>query len=182
MKTYIALLRGINVSGQKKIKMADLRNALGKAGLEDVQTYIQSGNIIFKDIEKDKEGLLNKIKNKIYETFTFDVPVQVFTAEEIQKIYNSNPFLKKGNVDIKTLHVTLLEGSPETEHIASLQSVESNEDEYRIAGHTIYLHCPNGYGRTKLTNTFFEKKLKTSATTRNWKTIEKLAEFCSFKS
>ena len=179
MEIYISILRGINVSGQKKIIMADLKGLYENLGFQDVQTYIQSGNVIFKSPKTEKSILKNKIETKISKQYGFSVPVQVLELQKLNKVFANNPFVNKRNEDISKLHVTFLEEVPEAEIRSEIMNIQSTSDEFIISGKVIYVFCPNGYGRTKLNNTFFEKKLKTSATTRNWKTISKLVELLS---
>ena len=175
---YIALLRGINVSGQKKIKMADLRTYLGDAGLQDVQTYIQSGNIVFKSENADKAELAQKISDEIKEAYGFDVPVLVLTADYLQSAIEQNTYFKAGK-DISKLYVTFLAEKPSEEKIATLEAVDYSPEEFILHETHLDFYFPNGYGRSKLNNNFFERKLKVSATTRNWKTINKLLDMAT---
>jgi uncharacterized protein (DUF1697 family) len=172
MQTYIAILRGINVSGHKLIKMDALKASFERLGFADVQTYIQSGNIVFKH-KANSKLLDDKIKTMLDDEYGFDVPVLVKTVAEMKTVLNNNPFISNVSNDMNTLHVTLLAEKPLPEHIAKLNQ-DFGVDAYRIIEKTIYLYCPNGYGKTKLSNSFFESKLKVSATTRNWKTITAL--------
>lgn len=176
MTTYIALLRGINVSGRNKIKMSDLTTLLLKSEFKNVSTYIQSGNIIFESNEADRDKIETKISTIIYENYNYSIKTLVVTLEELTKIYNSNPFLKQhSEMDISKLHVTLLNLSPSVQLIEQLKNKFINlDDQFEIYDNTIYIYTPNGYGRTKLTNTVFEKTFSCSSTTRNWKTISKL--------
>ncbi|MEM6630882.1 MAG: DUF1697 domain-containing protein [Bacteroidota bacterium] len=176
MNTYIALLRGINVSGQKKIKMAELRQQLGELGLEGLQTYIQSGNLVFSSVESDSLVLAESIKHKIQEDYGFEVPTQVWGKGLWEQIFTQNPFLPDKSEEIAKLHVTLLAEIPTAEQLSVVSQVHFPPDEFICKDQAIYLYCPNGYGRTKLTNTFWERKLKVAATTRNWKTMTKLRE------
>jgi uncharacterized protein (DUF1697 family) len=170
MAIYISILRGINVSGHKMIKMDALKNMYGELKFKDIQTYIQSGNVIFRHTASPVSGLEQKIKKKILDSFGFDVPVLVREVEEIRKVLKNNPFVNKRNEDVSKLHVTFLSEEPSRENLAKAQAVSSAPDEFVVQGRTVYLFCPNGYGNTKLNNTFFETKLKVTATTRNWKT------------
>jgi len=179
MKTYISILRGINVSGSKKIKMTDLKALYEKLGFQDVQTYIQSGNVIFKNKKADKLAIKNKIEFEILDQYGFAVPVMVLVIQELNDVFANNPFANKRMEDISKLHVTFLEKTPKNELLSNILNIQKSSDEFIIKEKAIYLFCPNGYGRTKLTNTFFEKKLKTTATTRNWKTLCKLVELSS---
>lgn len=178
MQTYISILRGINVSGHKTIKMEALRKMYEGLGLKNVRTYVQSGNVIFQDENREQEDLEKQIAKKIFSEFGFDVPVMVKKSDELETVLKNNPYVQKRNEDIKLLHVTFLSREPEKGNtgkiIDSLEKAQFAPDEFIISGSTVYLFCPNGYGRTKLTNTFFENKLKVVATTRNWKTVNKI--------
>jgi len=174
MKKYIVLLRGINVGGHKKIKMTDLRAMFETMGCLNVQTYIQSGNVILEQKALSNSELEGQIKTQIKEIFNYDVPVLVLTTDELQHIFDTNPFLTEIQEDITKLHVTLLSQIPDNEHINAIKDIQYKADEFQIIDKNIFLFCPDGYGRTKFTNNFFENKLKVQATTRNWKTIGKL--------
>jgi len=163
--TYIVLLRGINVGGKRKILMKDLKSLLENNSYKNVITYIQSGNIILNSPETNGDKIKIDITTLIKSTFGFDVPVMVLNPERFNTIYTLNPFLDH---DISSLHVTILE-NPQSD-------IELNPEEAKQVDNHIYLFCPNGYSKTKYTNDFFEKKLKSKATTRNWKTIAKLME------
>jgi len=176
METYFAFLRGINVSGQKMIKMEDLIKALNELHFGNIRTYIQSGNIIFQHDKTDLLLLAEKIAGKISERFGFAVPVVIRTLAELHDLSKNNPFLLMGNKDISKLHVTLLAEEPDPEKIKRIEKDPFLPDEFFFSGKEVYLYCPNGYGRTKLTNSFFETRLKTNATTRNWKTIQTLLQ------
>lgn len=175
MNIFIALLRGINVSGQKQIKMSELKTLFEKSGFQYVETYIQSGNVIFSSNETSAEKLSLKISSLIKKQFSFDAQVIVLTQENIEYVLNNNPFLKKKKESEK-LYVTFLAKSPSDENINKLNAIDYSPEEYIIDGRYIYLFVPNGYGKAKLNNNLFENKLKVFATTRNWKTVDKLFE------
>jgi uncharacterized protein (DUF1697 family) len=175
MKKYIALLRGINVSGQKKIKMTELKSLFEKLNFQNVETYIQSGNIIFSSKENSVKTLERKINAGIKNKFGFEVHTFVITSKEIRDVLINNPFVKK-NKDTERLYVTFLSEQPLKEKIQNLNSSDFSPEEYQIVGNIIYLHLPNGAGKAKLNNNFFENKLKVNSTTRNWKTINTLSE------
>lgn len=175
MSTYIALLRGINVSGQKLIKMTELKELFEKQGFQNVLTYIQSGNAIFYSKEKSSDTIKKIISNSIKQEFGFDVGVLVITPDIIEYVLKNNPFIKK-NKGLDKLYVTFLSKQPSAENIKKLNSIDYSPEEYIINGKLVYLYVPNGYGKAKLNNNFFENKLKVEATTRNWKTINKLWE------
>jgi uncharacterized protein (DUF1697 family) len=178
MTTYIALLRGINVSGHHKIKMAELKQLFLDLGYHDVSTYIQSGNVIFKSYIKEPILIEDTIISAISKHFGHAIKVLILTKNELTTIFNSNPFLAKdATIDISKLHVTILNKKPDLAEIQPIEILVANSnDEFQLVENTIYLHCPNGYGNTKLNNNLFEKKLIATATTRNWKTISKLVE------
>ncbi len=179
MPTYIAILRGINVSGSKLLKMADLKSALQAMGLDEVETYIQSGNVKFSTSKETPIKLAKDIEQMINETFGYEVPVIVLEKEDLESVTSSNPFLVKGDIDPKALYVTFLGEKPSHEKLRSLNEISSGDDEFKVENKTIFLYCHSGYGRTKLTNNLFEKKLGVTATSRNWKTVMKLLEMAS---
>ena len=175
MKTYIAILRGINVSGHKMIKMEALRAMFETLNFKNTTTYIQSGNVVFQSKETNIDKIEMKVAKKIKEEFGFVVPVMVKELDEIKTVLKNNPFVNKRKEDITKLHVTFLSGESEKAAINKIKEGQYVPDEFILNGKTIYLFCPNGYGNTKLNNNFFENKLKVVATTRNWKTVNELA-------
>ena len=179
MNTYIALFRGINVSGQKKIKMADLRQHMQALGFDQVRTYIQSGNLIFQSEVVAKDELEKQIEEKILAEYGFEVSVIIRTPEELQAILVENPFLQNPENDPKRFYVAVLASEPTTERLDVLAEKDYAPEAYAILGKTLYFYVPNGYGRSKMNNNFFENKLKVVATTRNWRTMHKLAEMAA---
>ena len=174
---YISILRGINVSGQKKIKMSDLKSLYELLSFQNVVTYIQSGNAIFDATVKNKVDLKAKIEEAIEEKYKFHVPVEIRTRREIGDIIKSCPF---GLVDLvedgtKVL-VTFLSSKPSEVRFFDIQKYVVAPEKLVVRGKEAYLYCPNGYGKSKLSNTFLEHKLGVKATTRNWKSIHKLYE------
>ncbi len=174
MKTYIALLRGINVSGKNKILMKDLQSVLERINLGAVRTYIQSGNIVFESEQNPRQKLSELISNAIYDEFEYDVAVLVYERSELTKIVNSNPWLQHQENEDKFFHVSFLNDFPDKENFEEVVAKKSEKEDIAFDNKVVFLYCPDGYGRTKLTNSFLEKKLKTKATTRNWNTINKL--------
>ena len=172
--TYIAILRGINVSGSNMIKMPALKAMFEAAGYEQVQTYIQSGNVLFRSDVADAERLARDIHAAIFATFTFSVPVLVLALDTLEKVFESNPFLINRNEDPAHLHVTFLAVQPEKAVFSKIEKDKYLPDEFIAGDKALYVFCPNGYGKTKLNNNFFENKLKIAATTRNWKTVSEL--------
>lgn len=164
---YIAILRGINVGGHRKLPMAALRALLTNLGYENVQTYIQSGNVIFISEEQDQKKIATSITKTIKETYDYDVPVLVKTIAQWKKAIQNNPFTID---DITKYSITFLSETPPNVEI----DINSKDDRFVIIDTEIYLHCPNGFGRSKLDNSLFERKLNVQATNRNLKTVQKL--------
>lgn len=173
MKKFIALLRGINVSGQKLIKMSELKTLFEKTGFQNVETYIQSGNVIFSTKETSTEKLSVKISSAIKKHFEFDVQVIVVTPEEIEDALKKNPFIKKKK-DTDKLYTIFLSSIPPKSNVEKLDSANYLPEEFKIVGKHIYLFVPNGYGKAKLNNNLFENKLKVFGTARNLKTLNAL--------
>lgn len=178
MNTYITLLRGINVSGQKLIKMVDLKKHFEELGFSDVQTYIQSGNIVFKSDKPSTQVLESLIEDKIKEKYGWDVPTMVKKKEELEYALKNNPRAHDGT-DPKLVFFTFLDQEPTQENIEKLAEKEYPDEEYRIDGTCIYFHPKNGAGKAKMGNNLFENKLKVKATTRNLRTVQKLIEMAS---
>jgi len=174
MTTYISILRGINVSGQKLIKMDFLRKSYENLGFGNVRTYVQSGNIIFTEKNIKPDELAQVILQQIKKDFGFDIPVIVLSIDKLKQIIDSNPFLKDNNKDETFLHVTFLSSKPQKVDLNIIKEKKLKGEEIIITDNAVYLYCPNGYGKTKLTNNFLETKLKVGATTRNWKTTNEL--------
>lgn len=177
MSKYVAILRGINVGKGRKVLMTDLKNLLAKLGLKNIQTYIQSGNVMFDLRQPESLVVLEDGLNQaISGAFGFDIPVIIRTAREMEESVANNPFLKEDGADIDKLHLTFLKDVPAPELLKKIKEFQFSPDQFEIIGKDVFVHCPNGYGQTKITNDFFEKKLKVQATTRNWKTVQKLHE------
>jgi uncharacterized protein (DUF1697 family) len=191
--THVALLRGINVGGKNILPMKDLAAIFEAAGCTDVRTYIQSGNVVFRAPAALVRKLSEQIAQAIEKRFGFKSPVILRSSDDLTRIIHANPFLKtsakassaketsaketsaeKPNVDEKWLHVYFLAAVPEPPAVASLDPNRSAPDVFRVREGEIYLHLPNGMGRSKLTNAYFDSKLKTISTARNWATICKL--------
>lgn len=174
MTTYISILRGINVSGQKLIKMDALRKSYENLGFCNVTTYLQSGNVIFSANNAKPNELAQTITRQIERDFGFDVPVIVLTIDNLKQIIDNNPFLKDSDKDTTFLHVTFLSSKPQKFDFKTIEEKKLSGEEISFADNAVYLYCPNGYGKTKLNNSFLENKLKVGATTRNWKTTTEL--------
>jgi len=172
MNSYIAFLRGINVGGQKKVKMYDLKKSLVKYGFQGVKTYIQSGNVFLKHHSGKKSLIATELTGVIFDEFGFHVPVVVKTAEEIQKILEENPFCN--DVEDKNLYFTLLHQLPDDGPLEKFRKLEFSNEDFEIKGDCVYLNCKMGAGKAKLNNNIIEKQLKVRATTRNLNTLRKM--------
>ena len=172
---FVALLRGINVGGNNMLPMKDLAAMFEKAGCSEVKTYIQSGNVVFRADAKIASRIAAVISQAILKKFGVRVPVVVRTASDLLRVTSSNPFIESG-VDPDKLHVVFLADRPAAAQAALLDPVRSPPDEFLVRGAEIYLHCPGGVGRSKLTNVYFDAKLGTVSTGRNWRTVLKLLE------
>ena len=154
--------------------MEDLRGLFTELGFDGVTSYVQSGNIVFNSSRSAKSGLRDSIQNKILAELGLDVTVLLRSHDDLTLVLRNNPFLGRTD-NLATLHVTFLADTPSAERVAELPLAQGTE-ELSAAGSEIYLFCPDGYGRSKFTNTVLERRLATSATTRNWKTVIKLAD------
>jgi uncharacterized protein (DUF1697 family) len=167
MATYVGLLRAVNVGG-RKLSMADLVRVTESVGGRDVRTYLQSGNVVFRGTKAVASGLAEALSDSC----GFDVPVLLRTPTDFDRILSGQPF----NVAEAELHVTFLDARPQAGLADAIDTSGHGSDRFVVAGKEVYLHCPGGYGRTKLNNTFWERKLKVRATTRNWRSVRALAE------
>jgi uncharacterized protein (DUF1697 family) len=174
-QTYAALLRAINLGSRNKVSMADLRSLLEDLGAEDVATYVQSGNVVFKSAE-GAAGITKAIEREIKRRLGLDITVLLRTKAQLTKLVDANPF---GKAEPKTLYVTFLAKTPPHQRVRSLDPDVGGSDEFRVSGREVYLRFPKGYGRSKLNNAFFEKQLGVRATTRNWRTVTTLADLAS---
>ena len=151
MKTYISILRGINVGGQRIIKMVYLKAMFEDLGFSGVLTYIQSGNVVFRHEQSAQKEIEIKIEKEIIRRFGFEVPVVVLDKTELRQIISGNPLVTDANCDPSLLHVTLLSEVPDPGKWEKVNTGNYGTDEFTLADKTIYLCCRNGYGKTKLT-------------------------------
>jgi len=179
MPVYIAMLRGINVGGNKVVKMDALCKSLEALGFEEVKTYLQSGNAVFKATKQSPAELCKKIEKRILRDFGFGVTVISRSTEEMGRMIEQNPFMRDKGVDTSKLHVTFLDSLPEPSAWKKMAAVSAGSDRFHPAGSDIYLHCPGGYGNTKLSNNAFERILAVRATTRNWNTVNNLYQMAA---
>lgn len=176
MYRYIALLRGINVGGHKKILMSDLKSLFESLGFDNVTTYIQSGNVVFHTSEV-KTTLEENISKVIEVKYGFIVPVLVKKASKLQEIVSKCPFSDKKR---EKSYFILLQEKPSEENIEITTAFSHPNEEFHITEDCVYIYYAVGAGKAKMGNNFFEKKLKVSATARNYRTMAKLIELSSF--
>jgi uncharacterized protein (DUF1697 family) len=175
VQTFAALLRGINVGGKVKIPMADLRATLSSLGLEEVVTYIQSGNAVFRAPKDDEKTVATDIERAIQEAFGHDVAVLLRTHDELERVERDTPYPVDDAAPTR-VHVVFLDEAPVKAAVSGLEPNRSPGDEFAVLGREIYLSLPNGLGRSKLTIDWFERGLGVRATARNWNTLRKLIE------
>jgi uncharacterized protein (DUF1697 family) len=175
--TYISLLRAVNLAGHNRIKMSALQAALEGLGFKQVKTYLQSGNVVFH-LLKPSANLCETIEERIRSHFDLSISVISRTDEELGNAIQKNPFLKESGVDSSKLHVTFLASVP-TAAEEKLDRLRAGPDRYRYRGREVYLYCPQGYGRTKLSNLTIEKALAVRGTTRSWRTVNQLYQMAT---
>jgi len=157
--------------------MADLKRLFNDLGYESVQTYIQSGNVIFDSTsDRDNSDIADQIEKSIADKYGFKVPVIVVTVNQLKDAIASNPFFNSDISDVDRLHLTFLKRIPEKHKLIELQTHNFHPDNYSIEKGIVFIYCSGKYSESKLTNKFFENKLKVASTTRNWKTVLKLSE------
>ncbi len=176
--THVALLRGVNVGGKNQLPMKVLTEMFCAAGCAGVRTYIQSGNVIFNTPAALAAKHASRITEQIAARFGFETPILLRTAGQLEKIIRSNPFLKAGAAE-DHLHVMFLDGVPAARAMANLDPERLPGDKFQVIGQEAYLWLPNGSARTKLSNQYFDSKLGTTSTGRNWRTVKKLFELMS---
>lgn len=180
LPAWVALLRGVNVGGKNRLPMRDLAAAFTRAGCSEVLTYIQSGNVVFR-AGASLAGRVPSVAARAVETgFGFRPAVLLRSAAELRSVARSNPFLRSG-ADPDALHVAFLSGRPEPAAVASLDPNRSPPDAFAVRGREVYLHCPRGFGRSKLGNDWLESKLGTASTIRNWRTVLALVDLLAVR-
>lgn len=177
MTVFVALLRGINVGGKHSLPMQALRDMLGSLGCEDVKTYIQSGNAVFR-ASNDRDQLAADIKAAIDKQFGFAPIVHLLTFAEFELVLASNPFPDAVEPP-KCLHVSFLLTSPENPDLDTLEALRSPTERFELGANAFYLHAPDGIARSKLAAKA-DKCLGVQTTSRNWRTVSKIAELALF--
>lgn len=173
MPEYVAMLRGINVGGRNKLPMRELAALFAGAGCDNVETYIQSGNVIFDASREVAANVSETMSHAIEHEYGYHIPVIVRTAAQMANVVDSNPWIPVG-VPEAMLHVYFLETKPERDRVSALDPERSPGDTFAVLGQEVYLNLANGMARTKLTNAYFDSALQTMTTGRNWRTVTKL--------
>jgi len=173
MPRYIAFLRGINVSGQKLVKMDALKSYFEMPGFSNIVTYIQSGNVLFDTPETDKTPLTDKIEKQLAEKLGFEVKLVLRTLDEIRKVIERNPFADSMNDENRKLYITFLSGTTQESLHNALHPWKNELEELKVVESELYI-MTNGIGNSKLTLTLIERKLGFTATMRNWATVNKV--------
>jgi uncharacterized protein (DUF1697 family) len=178
---HVALLRGINVGGKHKLKMAELVGLFEAMGCAEVRTYIQSGNVVFRAGAQVARTVAADLAQALERDHGYSVPVVTRTAAELAAVVAERPFLG-GDVDPKHLHVAFLAKRPTAAAVARLDPGRSPPDSFVVSGREVFLCCPNGMARTRLTNAYLDATLGTVSTVRNWRTVLTLAEMSGERS
>lgn len=178
MPVYVSLLRGINVGPHKRIKMDKLRHCFKSLGFDNVTTYINSGNVVFKTAKISTAALSKTIEEKLFSEFGFPVPVVSRTAREIAETAVNNPLLKQRGIDLERLHVMFLSGPLNSAAQKNLAQSTALPERSHCSGQEIYLYLPNGVAHSELMKALLDRLLSVTTTTRNWKTVNQLAQMC----
>ncbi len=186
MPTHVALLRGINLAGRNKVAMADLREVVTSLGHADVATYIQSGNVVFSTAETDTAAMASALEQAIATSLRVPARVVVLSSEELAQVARDNPY--SAEPDARAVHAVFLSGKPGpevAERVAAAQQLaagQGSRDSARLIGRTIFLHTPDGYGRSDLAAALVKLGQKktddVTGTARNWATVTKLLALC----
>lgn len=160
------------MTGHNSVKMKDLSDLYKNLGFKDAETFIQSGNVIFSNVDNIPESDISlKIEKAILLRFNYQVPVIVRSVKEIKDLFSSNPFLDEKSFDPAKMAVIFLNMETTKDQIQKVSNIDYPPDKFKVSGKEIFIFCPNGFGRTKLYTNFFEKKMGVIGTARNWKTI-----------
>jgi uncharacterized protein (DUF1697 family) len=176
MTVAISMLRGVNVGGHNLVKMELLRGLYESLGLRDSQTYVQSGNVVFRTSARDLTALAKRIETSIEQTFGFRPGVMNRSPSDLREVIRRNPFAARRGIDPRKLLVTFLAADPSAEAREKILGIKIPPEELRLEGREVYVYYPNGVGRSKLSPALIEKTLKTPGTGRNWNTVTKLLE------
>ena len=176
MPAVISLLRGVNVGGHHKLKMEELRELYESLGLRHAQTYVQSGNVVFRTDARDFTRLSKRIADAIEQRYAFRPGVILRTAADLRAVIAANPFAARRDLDPRSLLVQFLASEPAPDARERILRIESEPEELRMAGRELYIYYPNGMARPKVAWSVIERILQTPCTGRNWNTVRKLLE------
>jgi uncharacterized protein (DUF1697 family) len=176
MAVIVSMLRGVNVGGHNLIKMDALRALYESLGLRNPQTYVQSGNVVFKTDKRDMLALAKRIEDAIERSFGFRPSVILRTTAELRDVMAKNPFAKRSGIEPSKLLVNFLASAPDAETRDKVLSLKTEPEELRMEGRELYIYFPNGMARPKMSWAVLEKTLKTPGTGRNWNSVMKLLE------
>ncbi len=172
--TYVAFLKGVNVSGQKLIKMAELKVMLDELGYKNVRTYIQSGNVIFETSKTKNETLAKKVEKDLFKCLRYEVTVVIRSFDDIKSVIAVYPFSKIKNHDEYRVNVAFLSHEPEKVNIKELEALSTTDEMFKVIGSDCYVIYRQGFPDTLTGKNIIEKKLKVKATVRNWNTVNKI--------
>ncbi len=175
MKTYVALLNGVNIAGHKQVAMADLRAFVTGLGFGDARTLLQSGNLVFRGPSRDEAALESLLEAEAAKRLGVRTGFFVRTAEEWEPIVARNPFREEAKRDPAHLALMLLKDRPNAKAVKVLQAAITGREVFRADGRQAYVTYPDGFGRSRLTTALIERKLETQCTGRNWNTVLKIA-------
>jgi uncharacterized protein (DUF1697 family) len=176
MAVIISLLRAVNVTGHNMVKMDALRELYESLGLRDAQTYVQSGNVVFRTNAKDLVRLQKRIEDGIEQSFGFRTSVVLRSSAELKDVIRRNPFAKRSGIEPNKLVVSFLAGEPGSEPKQKIVQIKVGPEEMYLDGRELYIHYAGGMGKSKLSPALLERTLKVSGTARNWNTVTKLLE------
>lgn len=174
---YAALLRGINVSGHKRVPMPELRTVLGELGHSDIATHLQSGNAAFRSEDEDENALAAALEQALHQRFGFSVGCIVRSGSYLAAVADACPF-PAAELEGRQLHVTYLDRAVDPERLAALDAQAYLPEAFGLGDRCVYLYAPDGLGRSKLAAALARPQLTKglTATTRNWNTVAKLVE------
>jgi uncharacterized protein (DUF1697 family) len=168
------MLRGVNLGPHNRIKMDALRDLCGSLDLLDVQTYVQSGNVVFRTKERNLSALAKKIRTGIEKKFGFSPEIILRSTSDLREVIARNPFAGMKDIEPSKLLVDFLSSEPTPEACQSVRAIKTDPEKLHIDGREMYIYFPNGAGRSKLSWPALEKILKTPGTARNWNSVTKL--------
>ncbi|HVW84468.1 MAG TPA: DUF1697 domain-containing protein [Bryobacteraceae bacterium] len=176
MTTAVSMLRGVNLGPYKRVKMDALRELYESLGLLDVQTYVQSGNIVFRTRARSLAGVAAKIEAEIEQRFGFSSTVILRTPDEMRRVVARNPFAERSGIEPSKFLVTFLSREPDEDARKKVLGIPAQPEELRLDGREMYIYFPNGMARPKLSLAAVARALKIPSTGRNWNTVVKLLE------